>query len=173
MALNEKPKGAYLGRLFFVDGTTGTPVELELAFDEGNFSGGPFTAEMMEIVKVKRRGIMAGAVLSESIEPSGSFDCILTDFSDATAGEAQAFALKQAPYSANKSTMGDGAKVPYTIDIRWEIEGTDAGDDHDMTLTLLDCRVSVSVQEGPYNKCTISWECLGGTEGDWALVAAA
>ena len=88
-----------------------------------------------------------------------TFSAQLADISDGTDGTLIDFALKQASYSANESTL-TGSDV-YAVKITLTVEGTDLGDAADHTIELDDVHVTVAIAEGEPDTVTISGTVYG------------
>lgn len=168
MAVSTVYKTAIDGSIKLLDGTSGTPLEITLSYDNGDFSCGPLKDVLNEDVAFERRGKFMGVRAGARIYPTGSFTATMTQFSDATAGTLADFLLRNGNYSAAVSTLGSTAEI-YTVDIELTVEGTDHGDAADHTMTLEDCSVRIdSFSEGEPNSFSISFTCYGAITGDLA-----
>tara|TARA_R110002020_G_scaffold6340_3_gene26696 strand:+ start:1749 stop:2237 length:489 start_codon:yes stop_codon:yes gene_type:complete len=133
------------GSIEFADGT-GSPVTLALALSVGDFSASGFIESQQDTNVYQSRGSLHSVRKGAKNFISGSFSAMLADLSDASAGDAVDFILKQNAYSANLSTLS-GSDV-YAIKITLTIEGTDLGDSSDHVLVLDDCVVTLDISEG-------------------------
>ncbi len=150
------------GQINLKDGT-GTPVELTVSFEEGNFQ---FTPTKPEQVIIRDRNTISNVRKGPS-EPaaSGSFTIYFRQFTDANeAGSVLDFVNKTGNYSSNVSTGATGTPriEEYCIDIEYLVEGSDHGDDADHTATLSKCIADVAYQEGDPSTLQISFVCFGG-----------
>lgn len=150
------------GAIQLRDGT-GTPVTLTLSYDKGDGSLGPLADKLNESVKIERRGRFVSHGYGARIYPQVSFSAWcgnLVGSSASAPGTPTEFAAKLGAYSANTGTLGAGR--PYTIDIRWTVEGTDPGDTADETITAEDVRCQITWNEAmDGNSIAISGEVLG------------
>ena len=161
MAASTVIKHLFDGTITIEDGTTPTAVSLTVPFTQGDFGASGLGSTLREIAKYETRGTFHSARYTARRYPSGSFTAMLADLSDGTDGTLVDFALNQASYSANVSTLGASAEV-YAVKLTLTIEGTDHGDSADHTIELDDCTLVVDVAEGEPNLITVNYECLGG-----------
>lgn len=163
MAYSVVPKTKRDGKIELIDGT-GSPVILEVAYEDGNFSFSE-PNEFSELV-VMDRGNFSAIRKQDQQAITGSFSFHFRQFTDgAEAGSVRDFINKSGNYSANISTGGAG--VPYVehycIDFRYTAEGTDFGDDADHTVTLSKCVCSLDFAEGDPSAFTLNFTCYGGS----------
>lgn len=159
--------GKLILKAFGSDGSTASDLELE--YDNGDFTAGPFSANMKERVELKRRGQTVCIQDGDDIDPEGSFTCMLLHASDAKS--AKAFALASGAFSTNTSTRGIGKR--YAFHVRWEVEGTDFGEAADSYMQLDDCEATVNISEGSPNTVTIAFKCFGKVDDDGHILRAA
>ena len=162
MAYSTVPKTKRDGTIELRDGT-GSPVTLEIAYEEGNFTFSQ-PQRFSELV-IMDRGNFSTVRKQDEQAITGSFSAYFRQFTDASeAGSIRDFILGQANYSANVSTGSTG--VPYVehfcIDIKYTAEGTNFGDDADHTVTLSKCVCNVDFAEGDPSAFSISFTCYGG-----------
>lgn len=161
MAYSVVPKMRRDSKINLKDGT-GTPVELEIAFEEGNFQ---FTPTKPEQVIIRDRHAISNIRRgSEEATASGSFTIYLRQFTDASeAGSAVDFVNKTGFYSGNISTGSTGTPriEEYCIDIEFIVEGFDNGDDADHTATLTKCICDIAITEGDPSTIQISFVSYG------------
>ena len=160
MAASEVIKHLYDGELYLVDGTAVTPIELIVPFSIGDFSLSGLVADQRDIKIYKVRGIKQSIRLGEETEPTGSFSCDVADYSDAADKTVADFVLQQASYSANITTLQNCNEV-YTLNLVWNVEGTDCGDAADHVITCTNCRVTMDMSEGEPNTLSFSFVVLG------------
>jgi hypothetical protein len=137
------------GTLTLRDGT-GTPVTLALTYDKGDISISNMAAELNEMVPIERRGKLIAIAHGGRMYPEFSFTAFLGNIvgSDAVApGTLIEFMGRKGAYSGNVSTLGSGTVRPYTVDLIWDIEGTNFGDTADERIVAEDCRCVWSVTE--------------------------
>lgn len=165
MALDDFVKSDLEGSITLTDGNSNT---MTLAFDNGDFSGGPFKEVLNEHVKYERRGKFTSVGLGARIYPTFSFTAMVHQFTDATADVLADFVLRNGKFASNQSTFGANHRV-YAMDVKMDIEATDFGHSADMTFTLHDCVVTIdSFGEGRPSTISISGEVLGEVTGDLA-----
>lgn len=166
MAYSSVVKTRRDSKITLKDGT-GSPVTLEIDYEEGNLSldgiGAAISAQTIirdrGVVKVVRRG-------DEEPSATGSFTAYFRQFTDASeAGSLLDFINKTGNYSSNTSTGTAGSPYveEYCIDLVYFVEGTDLGDDADHQVTLSKCICQVSFSEADAGSTfTINFTCYGG-----------
>ena len=164
MAYSVVPKTRRDGKITLTDGTGGAPVSLEVAFEEGNLSIDKPNA--FSSLVIRDRGDISAVRKQDASIITGSFSFNLRQFTDgAEAGSIIDFVDKTGFYVANISTGSSGTPYleQYAIDIKYDVEGTDHGDDADHSATLSKCIVdSYSVSEGDPTNVTLNFSCYGG-----------
>ncbi len=166
MAYSTVPKVRRDGVIQLIDGT-GSPVTLDIAYEEGNFTfdkpGGGDSPAAQTIVR--DRGVITTVRKGDDEPITGSFSAFFRQFTDASeAGSVLDFITKAGNYSANISTGTTGAPYVehYAINIKYEAEGTDFGDDADHSATLAKSVCTFSFAEGDPSAFTINFTCYGG-----------
>lgn len=147
------------GSLVVKDGT-GTPVTLSIPFTMGDFSLGGLTQALRATNVYETRGVLVGLRKGAKAFPTGSFSCMVADYSDASDRTLLDFLRKNASYSANISTTTALGDV-YTVDLVFTVEGTDLGDSADHVITLEDCDCSMDLSEGEPNSLSVSFTVYG------------
>lgn len=147
------------GSLVVKDGT-GTPVTLAIPFTMGDFSLGGLTQALRATNVYETRGQLVGLRKGAKAFPTGSFSCMVADYSDASDRTLLDFLRKNASYSANISTTTALGDV-YTVDLVFTVEGTDLGDAADHVITLEDCDCSMDLSEGEPNSLSVSFTVYG------------
>jgi hypothetical protein len=138
-----------MGVIQLRDGT-GTPVTLNMSYDKGDLSCGPLADKLNEEVAIERRGKFVSLAHAARIYPDLSFTAFVGNIvgsSTSAPGTPTEFLTKLGAYSANVSTLGSGTAMPYTVDVRLTIEGTNFGDTADETFTAEDVRCRISFSE--------------------------
>lgn len=149
------------GTVTLIDGSP-TPVTLDLDFDAGDFTGGPFKRLLNETEVVVRRGRTLSLIPTNPIHPAGSFSCYLAEYNDLTDGHVVDFVQRLKKYANNVSTRGD--LHVFTYDIRYRVTKKD-GTTRDFTLH--DCEIVMdTITEGQPTTLSFSWTCYGGVSGD-------
>lgn len=167
MAYSTVPKVRRDGTITLKDGTTPTAVSLAVAYEEGNLT---FEISKADQTVIRDRSIIT-TVRKGDEQPAatGSFSAFMREFADQTnAGSIVDFINKTNNYSGNVATTGSGAVYveEYCIDIEYDVEGTNFGDDLDHKATLKQCICTVSFTEGDPSTFAISFTCYGGVELD-------
>jgi hypothetical protein len=162
MAYSTVPKTKRDGKIELLDGT-GTPVVLEIAYEDGNFSFAQ-PQQFSELV-IMDRGNFSTIRKQDEQAITGSFSFHFRQFTDSVnAGSVRDFINQTGSYSGNASTGTSG--VPYVehycIDIKYTAEGTDFGDDNDHTVTLAKCVCTLDFAEGDPSAFTLNFTCYGG-----------
>ena len=162
MAYSTLPKTRRDGTITLSDGT-GTPVTLEVAFEEGAFSmDTPKEAQTV----IRDRGEIVTVRKGDS-EPSasGSFTAFFRQFTDGSeAGSILDFINKTGHYSSNLSTGSSGTPFVefYCIDIEYKAAAGSLGDAETHEATLSKCVCTASFTEGDPSSFTINFTCYGG-----------
>tara|TARA_B100000513_G_scaffold190824_1_gene115595 strand:+ start:169 stop:669 length:501 start_codon:yes stop_codon:yes gene_type:complete len=161
MAYSTVPKTKRDGKIELLDGT-GSPVVLEVAYEDGNFSFSQ-PQQFSELV-IMDRGNFSTIRRQDEQTITGSFSFHFREFTSADVGSVRDFINKSGAYAANIST-GD-AGVPFVehfcIDIRYTAEGTDFGDTGDHIVALGKCVCSLDFSEGDPSSFTLNFTCYGG-----------
>lgn len=162
MAYSTVPKTKRDGKIELLD-ATGTPVVLEIAYEDGNFSFSQ-PQQFSELV-VMDRGNFSTIRRQDEQAITGSFSFHFRQFTDTVnLGSVRDFINQTGAYNGNISTGTSG--VPYvehyTIDIKYIAEGTDFGDDQDHTVTLAKCVCALDFSEGDPSSFTLNFTCYGG-----------
>jgi len=162
MAYSTIPKTKRDGVITLIDGTTGTPVTLEVAYEDGNFTFSD-PQQFSELV-VMDRGNFAAVRKQDEQAKTGSFSFHFRQFTDsAEAGSVRDFINKVGNYSANVSTGLTGTPYieHYTIDIKYVADSPDTAEaDHEVTLSK--CICSLDFSEGDPSSFTLNFTCYGG-----------
>lgn len=167
MALDSYVKTDLNGTVTLSDGT-GAPLSIVLAFDNGDFTAGPYQDLMNEIEAFERRGKFTSLAPGSRFYPAGSFTAMVHQFTDASADVLSDFLLRNNKFSAAISTSGTNHPV-YTVDVKFDIEGTDFGG-VDSTVTFADCVVRIdNITEGRPTTWSVSWTCYGTVTGDLGM----
>ncbi len=162
MAYSTVPKTKRDGVIQLIDGT-GSPVTLDVAYEDGNFSFSD-PQQFSELV-VMDRGNFSAVRRQDEQAKTGSFSFHFRQFTDGSeAGSVRDFINKTGAYAANVSTglVGVPYVEHYTIDIKYQAEGTDFGDDADHSVTLAKCVCSLDFSEGDPSSFTLNFTCYGG-----------
>lgn len=159
MAYSTAPKVRRDGKITLKDGT-GTPVTLEVAYEEGNFS---FDQTKSDRIVIRDRGTIVSVRKGDDQPITGSFTIYMRQFTSASAGSVLDFINKTNAYSSNQSVSSTVATDEYAINIVFEVDGDAVGDtDGDTTATFDTCICLASFSEGDPNQITISFECYNG-----------
>ena len=160
MAYSTVPKVRRDGQLTLKDGT-GSPVQLVVAYEEGNMS---FDTPLDDQIVIRDRSIISTVRKGDEQPITGSFSFFFREFTSADVGGVRDFVSGSNAYSANVSTGTTGAPYVehYCVDIVFEAEGTDLGDAADHSATFSKCVCSLSFSEGDPDVWSLSFTCYGG-----------
>jgi len=161
MAYSTLPKTRRDGVITLKD-ATGTPVELIIAYEEGNLT---FDTPKAAQTVIRDRGTIS-TVRKGDEEPaaSGSFSAYFRQFTDgAEAGSILDFINKTGNYASNISTGTAGTPFVefYCINIEYAIDATALGDDAPTTATLSKCVCTASFTEGDPSSFTLNFTSYG------------
>lgn len=162
MAYSTLPKTRRDGVITLSD-ATGTPVTLEIAYEEGNVT---FDTPKAAQTVIRDRGTIT-TVRKGDDEPSatGSFSAYFRQFTDgAEAGSILDFINKTGFYSSNVSTGNSGTPYVefYCVDIQYQVDATSLTDTETHEATLSKCVCTASFTEGDPSSFTINFTCYGG-----------
>jgi len=160
MAYSTAPKVRRDGKITLKDGTSPTPIQLEVAYEEGNFS---FDQTKADRIVIRDRGTIGSVRKGDDQPITGSFTIYMRQFTSASAGSVLDFINKTGSYSANVSASSSVSTDEYSINIVFEVDGDAVGDDDgDTTATFDTCICLASFAEGDPNQITVSFECFNG-----------
>ena len=162
MAYSAIPKTKRDGLITLLDGTGGSPITLDVAYEDGNFTFSD-PQQFSELV-IMDRGNFAAIRKQDEQAKTGSFSFHFRQFTDGVnPGSVRDFINKTGAYAANISTGLSG--VPYiehyTIDIKYTADSPDAGE-ADHIVTLAKCICSLDFSEGDPSSFTLNFTCYGG-----------
>lgn len=163
MAYSTLPKTRRDGVITLKDATSPTPLELEIAYEEGNLT---FDTPKAAQTVIRDRGTIS-TVRKGDDEPaaSGSFSAYFRQFTDGSeAGSILDFINQNGNYSSNVSTGTSGTPFVefYCVDIEYQVDATGLGDDTTHTATLAACVVTASFTEGDPSSFTLNFTCYQG-----------
>jgi hypothetical protein len=160
MAYSTAPKVRRDGKITLKDGTSPTPISLEVAYEEGNFS---FDQTKSDRIVIRDRGTIGSVRKGDDQPITGSFTIYMRQFTSASAGSVLDFINKTGSYSANVSSSSTVSTDEYAINIVFEVDGDAVGDDDgDTTVTFDTCICLASFSEGDPNTINVSFECYNG-----------
>lgn len=158
MALSDAIKNLCDGKLTLRDGTPTTPLTCELRFENGDFSMSGFMSIFREVQAYLSRGCtLAGLRHTSLVFPSGSFGFQLSELTENTVGNALDMIRGTGAYSTRVPTNGLGDVE--TLDLIWDIEGTDLGDDGDHQAVIPMVLITFDIAEGDPSQVTCNWTC--------------
>ena len=161
MAYSTLPKTRRDGVITLKDGT-GSPVELIIAYEEGNLT---FDTPKAAQTVIRDRGVIS-TIRKGDDEPvaSGSFTAFFRQFTDgAEAGSILDFVNKTGHYASNISTGLTGTPFVefYCVSLEYVIDATALGDAAATTATLTKCVCTASFTEGDPSSFTINFTSYG------------
>jgi hypothetical protein len=163
MALSNIVKtGLDSGTIKIKDGT-GTPLELTVRFDRGDFSISGIQQGLREAVEIQSRGSPRSLRKGRRSYPTGSMSLWFTDFSETGTGTIfdMIHGKSGTPFAARISTTVAKGDL-MTFDVELTEEGTDYGDSADHTLTMQDVHFSEDYSEGEDgNSITLNFTVYG------------
>jgi len=159
MAASTVIKHLYDGSITVEDGATPTPASLSVPFTTGDLSLDGLMESQRAAQAYQTRGTLHSVRLAAREFPTVTFSAQLADLSDGTDNTLVDFALKQASFSSNVSTL-TGSDV-YAIKITLTVDGTGLGDAADHTIEIDDVHVTVAIAEGEPDTVTISGTVYG------------
>lgn len=159
MALSAVVKNFRNGTIRVYD-ATGTPLDVTVEYEAGNFSISGLKKKLNETVTYLDRGELGSVRHTNRTFPTFSFTAHMTEFSDATNETLMDLILRTGSFAAAVSTLGANADV-YTLNLSLTVEGTDFGDASDHVLTLTNCELSIDFAEGDPNTFTINGTVYG------------
>jgi len=164
VALSNVIKNFRDGTLIIADGTSGTPLQITVSFDQGDFSISGLKAKLAETTAYETRGQLRSVRHTTRIYPTGSFSCMMADFSEASTGTVADAILKTGAFAAAVSTKGADADV-YCLSLSFICSGISHGDASDHSFSLNDCECSIDFSEGDGNSFTINFTMYGAASG--------
>ena len=167
MALSTVVKNMRDGSLTMSDGTGGTPISITVQFDQGDFSITGLKAKLAETTAYETRGLLRSVRHTTRVYPTGSFSCMMADFSEATTGTVADAILKNGAFASAVSSDGSTADV-YKLDLAFTCAGIVHGDAADHSFTLSNCECSIDFSEGDPNSFSISFTVYGAITGGLA-----
>ena len=167
MALSTIVKSAIDGTITLNDGTAVTPLSVALTFDNGDLSISGLAKTLNEVVAIQGRGKHRSVRLGARSYPTLSFTAHVSQLTAAADdGPVTDMVLGQGVYSAAVSTSSGDV---YTLDLTYDIEGTDLGDSADQQIVINDIHCTVDFSESmDGSTVSISGTIYGAITGDIA-----
>ena len=160
MAYSTAPKVRRDGKITLKDGTSPTPISLEVAYEEGNFS---FDQTKSDRIVIRDRGTIGSVRKGDDQPITGSFTIFMRQFTSTSAGSVLDFINKTGNYHTNVSASSSVSTDEYSINIEFEVDGDAVGDtDGDTTAIFDTCICTASFSEGDPNTINVSFECYNG-----------
>lgn len=158
MAVSNVVKNTTDGVIKLYDGTTPVPLELEIDYEDGDFS---FSDDKTERIVIRDRSQIVGLRKGDDAVGSFSFSVYMRDFTDASGLTICDVIDKTGAAASWVSTGGTGFEQ-YLLDCEISVEGTDHGDTGDHKLKLSKCFLSWSFSESKDgNKIDVTGEVYG------------
>lgn len=136
-----------------LEDATGTPIAVTTPYDMGNFQYDDMSAGYFEKEIIQLRGVDTFVVETQEERIGFSFDCVLTDVTDATEKLVRDAIMKTGAFASGVSTLG--ANKPWAIKITWTLEQTAYGAGTDSTIVFAKVLVKHSFAEGVPGKLSI------------------
>lgn len=172
MALSDIIKTQFdAGSIALADGT-GTPLTATLRFDQADFSLSGVGPNLRNVNAYQSRATLHSLRQTDIAFPTGSFSCMLSEFSESGTGTFLDLILGQGAHSARVSTTSSIGDV-MTFDLTFTMEGTDYGDSADHTIIMEDVHIVVDFSEGDPNTLTFNYTVYGDITGGEFVQAVA
>ncbi len=147
-----------------VQDATGTPISLDIPYEDGDGQFGPFRQSNMSVQHFKDRGVFYASRTVEEEAIDFSFSCHLTELADSTEKAVADAFLGTGAWSSGVSTLGASAEV-WAVTVTWTGDTSGAGGDVS-TIVLTYCVAEVSFSEGVPGTLSISGQgILSGSTG--------
>lgn len=143
-----------------IDGT-GTPVTMELEYEDGTASFQGLGAEQAEVVPIIIRGELKSLRKGAPTFPTFTLNLVANGLTEAVKNQVLDFIHGTGAYASNLSQDGQYADV-HTVGVKLTIERSDHNEGSDQHLTLSRCHVTADLQIGDPGRITISGTCYGG-----------
>jgi hypothetical protein len=154
MPLFDLPMVPKNGRLRLEDATSGTPIAIEVQYDEGNLEHGEMAAGYQDTEFFRSRGVEFAVV--ETGEHEGleaTFSAYVTDFGDATEKTLIDACMKTGAFASGVSVFG--ANRPWGLKATYTQEQTNYGAGADSSLVFAKVRLSYSFAESGAGRIVI------------------
>ena len=155
------------GLITLKDGT-GTPISVDVKYDNGDFSISGLAQKLREVVAYQSRGVLNSVRHTNRSFPTFSFTAKMSEFTSATANSLSDAVRKKGAFTAGISTLGASADV-WALDLTLTVEGTTFGDSSDHTFTLGSCQMTLDFSEGDPSQFSINGTVYGAITGDLAV----
>tara|TARA_A100001515_G_scaffold27312_1_gene20923 strand:- start:1061 stop:1561 length:501 start_codon:yes stop_codon:yes gene_type:complete len=147
------------GTLKLQDGS-GSPVTLEIDFEDGNFTANNLAEDADRIV-IRDRGTIVGLRKGDDQVGSLSFSVHMREFTNAGAATLLDFCNGSASGSTLTSTGGSGFEQ-FLCSVHMQVEGTNHGDNADGQATFSKVLLTADFSEGDPNVLNVQGEVYGG-----------
>ena len=161
MALSSIVKHSHDAGVIQLSDGTGTPITLNMRYDNADFTFSGLTKDLREVVTYASRGKTRSVRLAAPTYPTGSFSLMVTDFSETGTGTLVDWIAKTSgsPFASRVTTLAIGDVD--CCDVKFTMEGTTYGDSADHTVQLDDVSLSFDFSEGEPNTITCNFTCYG------------
>jgi len=145
-----------------IEDSTGTPVSIAVAFEEGNFSLSGLQQDLTEVSAYMDRGSLCSLRKTTQVFPTWSFSCYATHFTSGGSGAISILEFVKQVGGGASLTSGSAAKGDVmTFQVEIKVEGTDFGDTSDHGIVLTENVISVDFSEGDPNTFSVSGTTYG------------
>ena len=152
----------------FRDGTikiqdnTDTPVDITVAYEEGNFSISGLSQDLTEVAAYMDRGSLASLRKTNQVFPTFSFSAYMTHFTSGGSGAISILEFIKQVGGGASLTSGSASKGDaMTFKITFAVEGSDFSDSSDHNIVLTENLISVDFSEGDPNTFSVSGTTYG------------
>ena len=160
MPISSVVKNFRSGTILLADATA-TPITLTVAYESGDFALSGIMQGQKDVAMYLDRGDFGSLRKTNFTPATFSFTAHLTDISDATNANLMDAVGKTGAFASGVSTLGTASDFPWTLNVTWTIEGTDAGDPSDHVVALSNCHLKIDASEGDPNSFSISGTVYG------------
>lgn len=142
--------------------STGTPVQITVQFEEGNFSLSGLQQDLTEVSAYMDRGSLCSLRKTSQVFPTFSLSAYMTHFTSGGSGAISILEFIKQQDGGSSLTSGSAAKGDVmTFEVAIVVEGTDFGDTSDHKITLAECLLSADFAEGDPSTFSISGTVYG------------
>ena len=152
MALFDHPMTSMAGTIRFEDATSGTPISMEIKFENGDFQHDEMMAGYLEKEILQDRGIDYAVIETKEQRLGGTFTCDATDFGDATEKTVPDMVMKTGAWALGVSVLG--ANKPWALKCTLTIEQTAYGAGADSSIIFGKVLIGYAFAEGNPGKFT-------------------
>ena len=145
-----------------IEDSTGSPVSIAVAYEEGNFSISGLQQDLTEVAAYMDRGSLSSLRKTNQVFPTWSFTSHMTHFTSGGSGAISILEFIKQVGGGASLTSGSAAKGDVmTFQVEIKVEGTDFGDTSDHGIVMAENVISVDWSEGDPSSFPVSGTCYG------------